>query len=59
MERNDISTRTETSKNEDVTKDAGRVRYGSGSIHFTDVPAPRDVTKDAGRVRYGSGSIQF
>jgi hypothetical protein len=59
MKHNDISTTTEAPKSDDAIKDAGRVRYGSGSIRFTDVPAPRDVTKDAGRVRYGSGSIQF
>ena len=43
----------------EATKDAGRVKLGSGAMHFSD-PAPvRDATKDAGRVKLGSGAIQF
>jgi hypothetical protein len=43
----------------DATKDAGRVKIGAGSIHFSDKTPSREATKDAGRVRLGAGSIQF
>jgi hypothetical protein len=43
----------------EATKDAGRVKLGSGSIHFSDPVPARAATKDAGRVKFGSGSIQF
>ena len=54
-----IKIATTASVARDVTKDAGRVRYGSGSIHYSDATPVREATKDAGRVRFGSGSIQF
>ncbi len=49
------TTKTETPKTQDATKDAGRVKIGSGAINFM---GPRS-TKDSGRVRIGSGAIQF
>jgi hypothetical protein len=42
-----------------VTKDAGRVKIGGGSIQFSDQTPSREATKDAGRVRMGGGSIQY
>ena len=50
------TTKTEAPKTQDATKDAGRVKIGSGGIDFSD---PRDTTKDSGRVRIGSGGIEF
>jgi len=57
---NEIATvETKASTAGDMTKDAGRVRYGSGAIHFSDTAPASKATKDTGRVRYGSGAIQF
>jgi hypothetical protein len=56
MSTTSATTKTEAPKNSDVTKDAGRVKIGSGGINFSD---PRDSTKDSGRVRIGSGGIEF
>jgi hypothetical protein len=50
------TTKTESSKAQDATKDAGRVKIGSGAINFS---GPKAATKDTGRVRIGSGAIQF
>lgn len=50
------TTKTDAPKTQDVTKDAGRVKIGSGGIDFT---GPRASTKDSGRVRIGSGGIEF
>ena len=47
-------TTKELPKSQDVTKDAGRVKIGAGTIQF-DAPA----TKDSGRVRFGAGTISF
>ncbi len=59
MTSTETTTKTEAPKTQDVTKDAGRVKIGAGSIHFSDPAAARDATKDAGRVRVGAGSLQF
>jgi hypothetical protein len=56
---NVISTETTAAAAPEATKDAGRVKLGSGSIHFSDPVPARAATKDAGRVKFGSGSIQF
>jgi hypothetical protein len=53
------TTKTEATKAQDATKDAGRVKIGGGTIHFSDSRVSRDATKDAGRVRVGGGTIQF
>jgi hypothetical protein len=56
MSATETTTKTEAPKTQDTTKDAGRVKIGSGCIDFS---APRVATKDTGRVRIGSGCIQF
>jgi hypothetical protein len=53
------TTKTEAPKTQDATKDAGRVKIGGGTIHFSDPRVSRDATKDAGRVKMGGGTIQF
>ena len=53
-----VVTTVETKKS-DAVKDSGRVRIGSGAIHFSDPSPAKKATKDAGRVRLGSGAIQF
>jgi hypothetical protein len=59
MELKAIKAELEAPKTSDAIKDAGRVRYGSGAIQFSDPAPARDAIKDAGRVRYGSGAINF
>jgi hypothetical protein len=56
MASTETTTKTQAPKTQDMTKDAGRIKIGSGSIDFS---GPRVATKDTGRVRIGSGSIQF
>jgi hypothetical protein len=55
MEQSTTKTEFPSTKTQDPTKDAGRVRLGGGSVHFSDVKA----TKDTGRVRLGGGSVNF
>jgi hypothetical protein len=55
MEQNTTKTESPSTKTQDSTKDAGRVRLGGGSVHFSDAKA----TKDTGRVRLGGGSVNF
>jgi hypothetical protein len=59
MASNTTTTKTEAPKTQEATKDAGRVKFGAGSIHFSDPTPDREATKDTGRVRMGAGSIKF
>ncbi len=58
LTKNETAT-AETKAATEATKDAGRVKIGAGSIHYSDVTPAREATKDAGRVRLGAGSIHF
>jgi hypothetical protein len=59
MASTDITAKTDAPKVQAATKDAGRVKIGGGTIHFSEPSPARDATKDTGRVRVGGGTLQF